>query len=252
MSALSFLTVSTRSRVTVLVVCAWLGALCTAPPVLSAARASGTVPPSGQVTMSALSTAPAAGTPDPAQMVLQPSDFAVGAPVLKQGYLFEPPFVSGYERVFASGITTSGAIFNGVTSRVELAADQPQATASFIALRTVVRSRVFQTELAVAITHAAPRRARLHARDVHFGHIRSLGVGDDSMLLPVSVRAKGMKLAVDLVFLRVDRAIGTLSLAGLPGLTIQLGETVAVSGALVDHIHAGLTAPPGVAPSPVQ
>jgi hypothetical protein len=252
MSAGSFLTVSTRSRVTVFVVCAWLWALCTAPSVLSAARASGTAPPPEQVAMSALSTAPAAGTPDPAQMVLQPSDFTVGAPVLKQGYSFEPPFVSGYERVFASGITTSGAIFNGVTSRVELAADQPQATASFAALRRIVRSRVFQTELVVALTHEAPRRARLHVRDVHIGHIRSLGVGDDSMLLPVSVRAKGMKFAADLVFLRVDRALGTLSLAGLPGLTIQLGETIAISSVLVDHIRAGLTTPPSVAPSPAQ
>jgi hypothetical protein len=217
-------------------------ALCGACALASVALAGG-----------ASAIVPPPGTPDLSQMVLAPSDFAPGARVTWQGYFREKGFGANYERNFAASTTVGGAKFAGVSSQVYLAHDASEATLVFAASKGRQRSpsrqrRVIAQSVAREVRQCACVRAHVRPQDIRFGPIRSLGVGDGSFLLPMSIRVHGMRFSVDLINLRVDRALGGLDLIGVPRTTISPGDATSLAGKMADHMRTALSPLNSVAP----
>jgi hypothetical protein len=181
-------------------------------------------------------------------MVLAPSDFAPEARITKQGYVTDKSLVIDYERNFARSTTAGGAKFTGVFSEVDLAHDANEATLIFTVITDVVRSPSFRQQLARQVSQSAGKRAHVRRRDVRFGPVRSLGVGDESILLPVSIRVHGVRFSADAMFLRVDRVLASLTLVGVPRRTIGPGEATGLAGKMAERMRTGLSPLSTVAP----
>jgi hypothetical protein len=222
-------------RLTRLVLVAVVGA-CSLAIAVPAGSASAIVPPPG--------------TPDLSQWVLAPSDFAPGARVTKQGYnlTFAVLGVIGYERKLA-GVSTmgGGARFTEVGSGVVLTPSAEVATVTFALLNAELRSPNAQQQTRAKTIREYGRRAHVMPRDVRFGSVRSLHVGDESILLPWSVRVHGVLHRDAAIRLRVDRVVGVLELTGVPRGRVSFTEAAGLAGKMADRIRAGL-APLNIAP----
>jgi hypothetical protein len=191
---------------------------------------------------------PPAGTPDPAQMVLAPSDFAPGARVVDQGYQSNSASFPEYQRTFGAVSTTGGAHFSEVVSMVVITNDAVEGTAAFGVARAQVSSPSGRAALVRAflqgLNKVRGRARRIRPRDVHLGHMLKLGVGDDSLLQPLSVRVHGVQVDLDMAYMRVDRAIGVLVLGAI-GPSAQVAGATSLAGAMATHMRAGLSAQGG-------
>jgi hypothetical protein len=198
---------------------------------------------------SASAVIPPPGTPDLSQMVLAPSDFASGARITKQGYMVVSPLgqalglVANYERDFTGGSTVSGAKLAYASSEVTLAEDTLGATGSFTLIEVAVHLPSFRQEVAHELTREiqrAGKRTHVQPRDIRLGSVRSIHVGDESILLPVSIRVHGVRSSGDLIFLRVDRMLGSLDLTGVPRTRIASGDATSLAGKMADRMRIGL------------
>jgi hypothetical protein len=194
---------------------------------------------------------PPSGTPDLSQMVPASSDFAPGARVTKQGYdlTFAGVGIIGYERKFSGVSSTGGARFAEVSSEATLVPNAETATMTFALLSAALRSPSVQQQSRARTIREYARRAHLRPGDIRFGSVRSLHVGDESVLLPWSVRVHGVLHRNYAILLRVDRVIGSLELTGVPRGTASFGEVAGLAGRMVTRIRAGLSPVSTVAPA---
>jgi hypothetical protein len=191
---------------------------------------------------------PPPGTPDLSQMVLVPSDFASGARITRSAYITTPGLVANYERDFAGGRTLGGAKFAYASSEAALAEDTLGAEVFFTLIEVAVSLPGFRQVIAHELTNEsrlAGKRSHVRPRDIHLGSVRSLHVGDASILLPVSIRVHGVRSSTDVVFLRVNRAIGGFALFGA---RIAPGDATSLAGRMADRIRTGLSPLNGIAP----
>jgi hypothetical protein len=212
---------------------ALLVAICGAYALASAALAG-----------SANAIVPPPGTPDLSQMVLAPSEFAPGARVTKQRYdlTFAELGVVGYERKFPGVSTAGGTRLAEVFSEVVLTPSAEVATVTFAGLKGTLSSRSFRQRVIVpSIIRSIGRRAHVRPRDIRFGSVRSLRVGDEAALLPISVRVHGVLHRDDAIELRVDRVVGSLELTGVPRGRVSLGEASSLVSKMADHMRTALS-----------
>lgn len=186
---------------------------------------------------------PPAGAPDPAQMVLAQSDFAPGARVVDQGYQPNSASFPQYQRTFGAVSTAGGARFGAAVSTVTITNDAVEATGVFEILRSQAGSPRGRAALVRAFVQSfnkgTARARRIRPRDVRVGRILRVGVGDDALLEPLSVRVHGVRADLDIVYVRVDRAIGTLVLV-FAGPSAQVAAATSLAGAMATHMRAGL------------
>ena len=107
-------------------------------------------------------------------------------------------------------------------------------------VKVVVRSSSFRGQFARQVSQSAGKRAHVRPRDIRFGPVRSLGVGDDSALVPVTVQVRGVRVSADMIFMRVDRGLGSVTLIGVPRAPISLGDATGIAGKMVAEMRAGL------------
>jgi len=181
-------------------------------------------------------------------MVLQPADLTPGARVTKQGYKEFGHGLVGYEREFGGATTASGARLVVVYSEADLAASVEEATAVFAAVKVVVRSSSFRQQFVRQVIQSAGRRAHVRPRDIRFGPVRSLGVGDDSALVPVTVQVRRVRFSADMMFMRVDRGLGNITLIGVPRAPISLSDATTLAGKMAAEMRSGLAPLNTVAP----
>jgi hypothetical protein len=189
------------------------------------------------------------GTPDLSQMGPQPSDFAPGAHVVKQGYELAGASLGiiGYERKLADAGIVGGARFAEVAAEVVLTPSVEVATATFAVLDAELRSPIGR-KLTRTKTIQEYGRRRVRPRDIKFASTRSLGVGNESIVLPWSVRVRGVLHRDDAIRLRVDRVVESLELTGAPGGRVSFAEVVGFAGKMANRIRAGLSPLNSVAP----
>jgi hypothetical protein len=83
-------------------------------------------------------------------------------------------------------------------------------------------------------------------RDLHFLAFRGAGAGDGSFVLPAWFAVKGHKVSLDVLSVRVDRAIGFLWL--LSAGKIRSADAVNLAQAIATHMRSTLTVPVAGAP----
>jgi hypothetical protein len=194
---------------------------------------------------------PPQGTPDMSQMVLQASDFSdVGSVDVDQ---YETPpsasVVAAYDRLFTDAKLGSVSLVEAV-STASLVTDTTTAGTAFAGLKQLSRSKPGRHLLIAPFLSGFNQGAGKHKvkfRDVRFRRAHSLGVGDESFVLPASFKYRRVvNVSVDTIYVRVDRVIAMVQLGNLGKLKPATDKTLA--GAVADHIRAVLAA----APTPTQ
>jgi hypothetical protein len=197
---------------------------------------------------SAQAVTPPTGTPDLALMALQPVDLQPGARVGIDAYQSPPSgFVAEYERQFGAATTTGGTALEGIQMQIMLANSTAGAKSFFTITRHVYGSRSGRALLANAIA-AGRKGSNVKPGDVHFGKLRSIGVGQQSLLEPITLRVrsatnrfKPRTLAADVVVVRIDGVVVSLTVAGLTP-TLAPSVASALAATVVSHITAVLAA----------
>ncbi|HME05383.1 MAG TPA: hypothetical protein VKG38_20330 [Solirubrobacteraceae bacterium] len=192
---------------------------------------------------SASAIVPPPGTPDLSAMMLQPSDFTPTARVTGQGY-FRPDRelgeIAAYESSLVGGTAASGAKFAYAYSEVVLYEDSFAAGLYLGAYESYWRSPGFRQGFAHELEQAVRSREHARLRNLHFGALRRLHVGDDSILQPISARVRGRPYSYDRIAMRVDCAVASLELRAVAGGRISFGEALGLAGNVADRMRSGL------------
>jgi len=166
---------------------------------------------------------PAPGTPDPKLMALVAADLG-GARVTAQHYYKDRDFSStiSYSREFEDGRVGSTALVY-VDSEVEMGTSA-QVSATYVStLRSVLGTKKGRAAFVNAFSSD-----ELVSKPT-LGRPRRLGVGSDSVDVPLTFRILGVKTEAHFAVFAVDQALGTVILIGVPGRHAPL--------AVVDYAH---------------
>jgi hypothetical protein len=197
---------------------------------------------------------PPPGTPDLSQMVLQPADFSDPGSIDFDAY-DEPPsedVVAVYDRLFSDAKSGSSSLI-AVESTANLVTDEATAEGAFGGLNQLARSKSGRRALLASFISGFNKgtggKHKVKFRDLRFRRVHSLGLGDESFVLPASFTyRRAVHVYVDTIYLRVDRVIAMLQIGNLG--KIKPATDKALAGAVADHIRAVLAAPVTPTPSP--
>jgi hypothetical protein len=198
---------------------------------------------------SAQAVVPPTGTPNLALMALQPLDLQPGATLGTDAYLTPPRgFIADYERAFSAVTTTGGTPLEGIQMQVLLANSPAGAKSFFTILRRVYGSKSGRALLASEIVHGGGTGSGIKPGNIHFGKLRSIGLGQQSLLEPITVRITSATnrftprtLATDAVVVQIDGVIVNLTVAALKP-TLAPAVTTALAATLIAHVTTVLAA----------
>jgi hypothetical protein len=187
------------------------------------------------------------GAPDLAAMALALEDFPTGARIARQRYYRDPNFVASYEREFSLGGTQVGrsSLFF-VFTQLNVDTTAASANTTFKQVARLVKTKRFRVEFARLIA----QEAGLNARSVVIGTPRTPKIGDAALTFPLRVRQQGAWFQMVVVFVRVDRVLGSVLLLGVPRTTVRNADADRLARAAVERMRSGLvvavSAPPVV------
>jgi hypothetical protein len=161
-------------------------------------------------------------------MTLQASDLAPGAVVLG-GYV-KPgaKAVAVYDRNFTAATTTGGVKLELIQTQVALAVSTSDAISLFKGARELFGSKKGRSVLVAEIVAGAGASVPRASIKVHFGKLRELGIGDQSLL--ASVR------------LRIKQRASTFYAA-----LLRIGSVVAIVEVITRKAHIAASVPTGLA-----
>ncbi len=185
------------------------------------------------VAATAQAYAPPRGTPNLAEMTLQPSDLAPGATLLVNGY--SDPGGSGlhvraeFDRDWGAASTTAGVKLQQVQTTITLAASTKWAQAVLGQVPGIYGASAGHEDLMANIDAGNGSSATI--KDARFSKLRSIGVGQQSVYGSATIATKGSTLIADFAWVRVDAGIAfVLVVAPKPladSVTIALARTLA-------------------------
>jgi hypothetical protein len=150
---------------------------------------------------------PPAGAPDLAAMVLATKDLKAKAAVVQQGYTPDDNAIVSYTRQFRLGPSTGVGLLK---SGVSLERSTGEAAGRLLLLRAVFTGPESAETVASGFLGGPVTKATRATVD----GVRSLGVGDESFAVAVSFTTKGGRVRIVLVYLRRQRVLGSLVVAG--------------------------------------
>jgi hypothetical protein len=186
------------------------------------------------------------GSPDLAAMSLALSDFPTGARLVRQRYYRDPDFVASYEREFSlAGTLVGRSSLLVVFAELDVEQTSQQALATFRTAKALFKSKRFRDQFAREIA----READLAARSVVIGRPRTPRIGDGTLTIPITLKARGSSFQMTVTLMRVDRVLGSILLVGLPGKKIYAADVDRLARTSADRVRAGLV--PAVSGPPV-
>jgi hypothetical protein len=200
---------------------------------------------------------PPAGTPDLSLMVLQPTDFS-STTVLNEGYQKDADYVAVYGRDFGPTVTRSGTPLDSAYSEVDLESDLETASLDSLLLYAAVHTKAFRRTLVsnLAETATSEFRVKVTRKDILVGRLRSLHVGQDSVLVPITIRMRPQSVHLYLGFFRFNRAQASFALEATRGHAVSLSEATSIAGLMAADMKLGLspqvTSLPTIAGTPTQ
>jgi hypothetical protein len=218
-------------------------------PLSLAAAATSIVLGGALLITSAQALTPPAGTPDLAQMTLQPADLQPGATVGRDRYAKPPKrFRAAYDRNFSAAATHGGVPLDAIETEILLAARPADAKSFYKVERRIYGSKLGRKLVASSIVGAAGKGSNITAKDVHFGMLRSIAVGQQSLLEPVSIRVNPVTLTADFVVVRVgDVVVNFAVLVFRP--TLARSVPTGLAATIAAHISAVLAASGATGPT---
>lgn len=187
----------------------------------------------------AVSIRPAAGAPDPKQMVLVAADLG-GASVSDQGYYYDEDFPSvvSYSRTFREGaVGSTDLLMIGSDAEIGTSA---QSTARFVRVaRQTFASKAFRKVLKESLAGSLGEDGTVTGFTV--GKPRPLAAGDEGFDLHMSLRLAGMHVDVHMTVFRVERALGSLLTLGAPGERVSIAVPRKLATIMAGRMHAELS-----------
>ena len=182
--------------------------------------------------------------PDPAKMVLQAADIPnakVKGKRLKPGN----GYVAVYARDFELSKPYGSSQLVFISSEVALAATAKTTVTEIAGIRKFLRSS--QGRQFLASTFAAELGTAVTKKDVTIGNLRTPSIGDEAVLVSLTVRTKQGRFYAAFTWFRVDRALSTISVFGLrPAGPVSVAK---LGGMVVAHVGQQFTPASTVPPT---
>ena len=194
----------------------------------------------GVVAVGAATSASLPDGPELSLMALGPNDFA-RARVAAQGHMDVDGTVAAYARDFAPGATAGRTPLIAATNYVELLASESEARAYLATARLSLSTPRGRSDFAKSFAKSFSQGSKLKVNSVAVSRATSLGVGVDSLRWGVTLKTRVGRIHVAFVFVRVDRAVGTILLVARPGKIVALGDVKRLGVAQRDRFRKGFT-----------
>jgi len=201
------------------------------PRRLSAAAVAAVTALAALAAASATAYAPPKDTPDLAKMVPQPSDFAPGAKPTSDGY-YQAPQEPGERALYLDvirGVTMRGGVKpEAINTGLELFETTAAAQAEFTRLQRVNASHTGRMLLFEFWVPSPGKGSNTPFGDAHFATHASIGVGQQSSLVSISVATADLTFFADVVLVRVGAVVAQLNMAAAkPNLTASVATALA-------------------------
>jgi hypothetical protein len=190
---------------------------------------------------------PPAGTPDLAAMALRPSDLAPGA--VGKGSYIKPAAaaIAEWEVRFGAVETTAGAHLTAVANAIVLVHSAAFADKEIKAVAKEFDSKAVRRLIVASLASQAGVKGAASGH-LTLGKIRSIGVGQESLLVPLVLRAAGRTTTTDLTFVAQGAVVSDLVIAAKGRLAASV--PIDLLTAVAAHIAAvfagvGSTGPSG-------
>jgi hypothetical protein len=180
-------------------------------------------------------------TPDLARMALGVADLPAGAKVKRQGYVRDEDFVASYEREFKSGVRLGRSRADLLESDIALTDTADEAASYFAGVAVVFRTKKGRALLAKQLLGELPKDTPKGTFKITFGKVRSLGVGDNSLVAPITFTFLGIvRVQFVFAFVRTDKVIASLDVGGFVNRPIAVSDVARMAKAVAGHIQVGL------------
>jgi hypothetical protein len=193
--------------------------------------------------VAAASAAPDASPPDGPDlslMTLDTGDFA-RARVAAEGPLDAQGAVAVYGREFDAGSRVGRTALLAVTNYVELLKTESEARAYLATLRLSLGSARGRADFARAFKASFSKGSGIKVRSAAVSRPTTLGIGVDSVRWGVTLKTRVGRLHIAFALVRIDRAVGTITLVARPGKIVALGDVKRLGVAQRNRFRTGFT-----------
>jgi hypothetical protein len=186
---------------------------------------------------------PPAGTPNLAQMAIQPTDLVPGAVPGSQAYVRPPTgFTAQYGSDFTTASTPDGVSYSLVLDFVALAPDASTASNLFTEQQAFDESRKGHKLITKQIIKAAGKKGHLEAKNVKFTAAQTAGVGTGSFEETITVSHKHASFQEVVLFFEEGDIVASLELVGDINSAVPEADATTLANAMNTHITTVLAA----------
>jgi len=181
------------------------------------------------------------GTPNLALIALLPADVA-GGRVLHQGYFTDADLVAGYDREFKAGASIGHSRALSLDSEIDVLEDDIEAHGLYASAKTVFGSPGGRALLSKSILDEFKKDVKgKGAAKVTFGKIRSLGIGDETFVQPITITLlKLIRFSFVISVAREERLLSVVTVMGQPGGKIAVEDIAKLQRTVADRIVVAL------------
>ncbi len=197
------------------------------------------------------------GTPNLALIAIPPADVQ-GARVLHQGYFKDADLVAGYDREFKAGAAIGHSRALSLENELDVLEDATDAHGLYVTVRSVFGSSGGRAQLTKSILAQFNKDVTgKGASKVTYGKIRSLGVGNETFVQPITITLlKVIRFSFVISMTRSDRMLSVMYVMGQPNGKVAIEDVAKlqrlVSGRIVTALTPVNTALPTITGTPTE
>jgi len=182
-----------------------------------------------------------AGTPNLALIALAPADVP-GGRVLHQGYFTDADLVAGYDREFKAGASIGHSRALSLEHELDVLEDATEAHGSYASAKAIFGSPGGRALLTKSILDELKKDVKGKGSvKVTYGKIRSLGVGNETFVQPVTITLlKVIRLSFVISITREDRLLSVLYVMGQPGGKVAIEDIARLQRVVAGRIVTAL------------
>jgi hypothetical protein len=181
------------------------------------------------------------GTPNLALIAIPPADVQ-GGRVLHQGYFKDPDLVAGYDREFKAGASIGHSRALSLENELDVLGDTTDAHGLYATVRSVFGSPGGRTQLTKSILAQFDKDVKgKGAAKVTYGKIRSLGVGNETFVQPITITLLNViRFSFVISVTREDRLLSWVTVLGQPGAKVALEDAARLQRLVAGRIVTAL------------
>jgi hypothetical protein len=182
------------------------------------------------------------GTPNLALIALAPADVP-GGRVLHQGYFSDTDLVAGYDREFKAGASIGHSRALSLENELDVLEDATDAHSLYSTVKGIFGSPGGRALLTKSILDEFKKDVKgKGAVKVTYGKIRSLGIGNETFVQPITVTLlKVIRFSFVVSVTREDRLLSWLTVIGQPGGKVAIEDIAKLQRLVAGRIVTALT-----------